>query len=139
MQDMVALLTPAELDVEAGRLLRLRIRTLLEQLGVTAKSISIKAGLGEGAVNDILRGKSKAPSFQTVAAIARALDSDLGYLTGSQSIPKLSLQELPTEPIPVTGIVETGVFRIPMNSSSNLGQHYCTPLAALSDSAAFFF
>lgn len=118
---MLELLTQEERDVEVSRLLRLRIRSRIEQLGTSAKSISIKAGLGDGAINDILRARSKAPSFQTVAAIAHALDVDLGYLIGTQTEPRILFNEIPLEPIPIIGIVEAGSFRVPMEPLDMMG------------------
>lgn len=60
-----------------------RIRRRLGELGKTARGISLEAGRPEGTVQNILRGHK--PSYDTLAAIADALDCSTEWLIGQSS------------------------------------------------------
>ena len=59
---------------------------LVNERGEEMKSLSVRAGLGETAVRDIIKGRSRKPSIETVARIAAALHVDLTELT-KQALP----------------------------------------------------
>lgn len=48
--------------------------------GLNAKELSLKAGLNETAIRDILKGRSKSPRLDTTIKIAKALNIDKGWL-----------------------------------------------------------
>jgi transcriptional regulator with XRE-family HTH domain len=50
------------------------IRRRMEKRGLTRKALSLKAGLAEGYVRDILAGKSKNPRSEHLALLATALN-----------------------------------------------------------------
>ena len=49
--------------------------------GLNMKKLSIKAGLNETGVRDILRGRVKSPSFDTLYCLAKALNTSIDELT----------------------------------------------------------
>jgi transcriptional regulator with XRE-family HTH domain len=108
-------------DMEASRVLRARIIARIKQLGTNAKAVSVKAGLGNTAIGDILRERSKSPSIATTAAIAKAPDCDISYLIGVQDVPRLRLEHAPLEPIPIVGVAEAGSFRLASVEALSMG------------------
>lgn len=51
-------------------ILRRNLKTLLRQTGRSSREVALSAGLSESAIKHILRGASKSPKSDTVAAIA---------------------------------------------------------------------
>ena len=70
-----------------AKLLPARIQERLDTLNLTALAASTAAGLGRTAVSDILSGKSKNPSFETIIALTRVLRCSTMYLTGEADTP----------------------------------------------------
>jgi len=63
-----------------------RIRIRLEETGQTARAVSLKAGLSESAIRNILTGKSASPRGDTFKRIAQVLDTTPEWLLlGDQS------------------------------------------------------
>lgn len=56
------------------------INQRLDELGLTPRAASLKAGLHEDAVRNILRGKSTSPRGRTLTGLARALDMNVDEL-----------------------------------------------------------
>lgn len=83
---------------------RERVRARLQELGRSAAEVSIKAGMGKDALRDILRGKSARPHFDTIAALAAALDWSTEELLGTAP------PAAPLKPITVVGAVQAGRF-----------------------------
>jgi len=63
-------------------ILRARLRQLCKENGLSPSGLSIKAGLGKGAVSDILDNPDRHPRRRTLEKIARALDVAPDYLRG---------------------------------------------------------
>lgn len=63
-----------------------RLEELLEELGWSPTRLSLAAGLGKGAVNDILADPDRQPRAGTVAKLARALSVDREYLSGESGV-----------------------------------------------------
>ncbi len=57
-----------------------RLKYVLENSSLNAKSLSLRAGLNETAIGDILRGRSKNPRIDTLKKIAHALDVNHQWL-----------------------------------------------------------
>jgi transcriptional regulator with XRE-family HTH domain len=57
-----------------------RVEQRISALGLTARGVSLRAGLGVDAVRDLKRTKS--PGMETISALARVLDCDVRYLLG---------------------------------------------------------
>jgi SOS-response transcriptional repressor LexA len=94
-----------------------RLEHRMQELDTNAAAVSRQAGLGPTAVHDILSGKNRSPSIETVRALAAALDCDIAYLIGEQETPRPAK---PAAAIPVIGIVEAGAFRpMPESNSDN--------------------
>jgi transcriptional regulator with XRE-family HTH domain len=53
------------------------LRRWIDERDTNPRQLNIKAGLGQTAVNDILNGKSSAPTIVTLAKIAEALNIGL--------------------------------------------------------------
>ncbi|WP_146168835.1 helix-turn-helix domain-containing protein [Sphingomonas aurantiaca] len=69
------------------------------------RALSLAAGLGPDAVRDIISGKSKAPGFRTVVALADVLDiSSTAFLGLSDEIADAPM-------VPILGAIEPGVWR----------------------------
>lgn len=96
-----------------------RLEARMTQKGLTAKALSIRAGLGATAVSDILRGKNGRPSLPQISAIANALNCDLAYLVGEQDYPTREPEMKGTFEVPISGIAEAGVFRVMPNVRSD--------------------
>lgn len=78
-------------------------------LGLNAKTTSEKAGLGSTAVHDIVTGKNARPALSVIRAIAKALDTTVGFLSGDNSERPEILGVV--KDIPLVGYAETGAFR----------------------------
>ena len=55
---------------------KLRLKNLLEERGISQKQLAIMAGLRESTVSDIARGTRTAINFEHLRKIATALDID---------------------------------------------------------------
>lgn len=88
-----------------------RLRQRIEELGLTPREVSRRAGLGKDAVRDILVGRSKDPGSLTLSAIAGVLNCEIAFLSGTQesSLRGSEITELDAD-IPVVGSVNAGVF-----------------------------
>lgn len=68
------------------------------------KEVSIKSGLGQTAVRDIITGRSKDPSFTTIAKIMDQVGTSLDELAGNDAPRRAS-------PISIVGEVAAGTWR----------------------------
>lgn len=68
-----------------------RIRARMSELGTNATQVAAMAGLGKTAVRDILAGKVKTPSVETLARIADVLKCTVAYLIGEQEGPSKAI------------------------------------------------
>jgi len=71
--------------------LSIGIKRHLVAAGLSAAAASVKAGLGKGAIADILSGKSEDPGIGTLSKIAQALGVDLADLVGGASARGIAL------------------------------------------------
>lgn len=61
------------------------LRSLMEQHAYNPRSLSLKAGLNATAVRDMIEGRSRFPRYDTVKALAEALDTTPAQLMSDQS------------------------------------------------------
>lgn len=94
-----------------AKLLIDRIEHRLDEMGLNAKTASVKAGHGATFVSDIINGKNQNPTLVVIQSLARILECDVGYLTGEQPEPRHGGTDLVAE-IPVIGMAEAGSFRV---------------------------
>lgn len=59
-----------------------RLKDLIEEQGWTLSALSMAAGLGKGAVSDLLNHPDRQPREKTLRALAATLGVDLAYLAG---------------------------------------------------------
>jgi transcriptional regulator with XRE-family HTH domain len=62
-----------------------RIEMRLQELGKSARSLSLAAGLGPDGIRNVLRARSKYPRADTIAKIAQALDVSVAWLLGHEA------------------------------------------------------
>jgi repressor LexA len=96
-----------------------RLQRLLNEREISARALSRQAGLGDTYVNDVLSGKNASPSIPAIQAIAKALDTSIGYLigeTGHQDGVAAAPHAIAA--MPVIGIVEGGAFRKPQANAN---------------------
>lgn len=92
-----------------------RIRHRLEVVRKSAAAVSLEAGLGRSAVQDILSGNSTSPRLDTIQKLTGPLQCSLNYLVsgsqgGADSTPaKRLFRDLSL--MPVVRDLESGVFR----------------------------
>ncbi len=67
--------------------LKKRLRAAMKERDFTQKSLALKSGLNETAVRDILQGRSKRPSYDTLKAIADTLLIRVDQLTSDDDPP----------------------------------------------------
>lgn len=79
---------------------------LIRDRGETMKSISLRAGLGETAVRDILQKRVNSPSIETLTAIADALEIPLSVVLGGSMYGSRTVRY-----IKVVGEVAAGAWR----------------------------
>lgn len=85
---------------------------LMKERGFTQKSLALAADLGDTAVRDILKGKSKNPTGKTLNALAATLGVDVAQLFGAPPDGGLSL-ETPERPATIpAGDVSTGAITV---------------------------
>lgn len=92
-------------------LLRERLREAMALRSTHAKEVSLKAGLGDTYVADILSGKNKNPRIPVLKSISEVLQCDLRYLLGHADTFTTEQGQRELYPIPVLYISEMGVFR----------------------------
>lgn len=71
-----------------------QIRTKLSETGLSVHALEKKAGLRPSAVQNIIYGRSKNPSVETIQAIARAFDCSISELLEDQEASNLSHEEI---------------------------------------------
>lgn len=72
-----------------------RIRNRLTELKLSIPKATKKGGLGRTAIHDILDGTVRNPRGDTAEKLAKALDCDVGFITGSQAVPRINPDEAP--------------------------------------------
>jgi transcriptional regulator with XRE-family HTH domain len=91
-----------------------RIKERLATLEVSARSASLRAGLGPDAIRSILNGSSKSPRADTLSALAGALRCDVNYLLGNVEEPGNPIGPPPTDsvplPLPFKGYIEADAW-----------------------------
>ncbi len=65
-----------------------RIQERLAALGKTARGASLEAGLGASTIRNIINGSSSAPRVDTIVALAKVLDVDVGWFLDSALHPR---------------------------------------------------
>ena len=101
-----------------------RIRHRLEVVRKSAAAVSLEAGLGRSAVQDILAGNSASPRLDTIKKLTGPLQCSLSYLVGgtemasSNKDSKKPFRDLSL--MPVIRDLESGVFRarVPLEHQS---------------------
>ena len=89
-----------------------RIQSRLEAIGLSARAASLKAGLSADAIRNVQRGGSSSPRFETISALARALECNTMYLTGEADEPGEAAPEVGGEfQLPVLFTVAAGAWR----------------------------
>lgn len=95
-----------------------RIRKRLGFLGLTPRAASLRAGLSADAIRTILAGRSRSPRGETLAALAKVLQVDVGYLIGEIDQPVADPSRFRPEggwvaamKLPVRHEVAAGVWR----------------------------
>jgi transcriptional regulator with XRE-family HTH domain len=101
-----------------------RLKHLLATRDMDAKTLSRKAGLSDGAVGDILRGKSTNPKNDTMLNIAKVLGVSVAYLLGESHNPTVQIEAGPgcgisTPELPILAIAESGRFRVVAGRTKN--------------------
>jgi transcriptional regulator with XRE-family HTH domain len=96
-----------------------RIRARLDVVRKSAAAVSLEAGLGRSAVQDILAGNSTSPRLDTIQKLTGPLQCSLAYLVGGtdQATPKKD-EHRDIQLLPVVRDLESGVFR----KSPNIGE-----------------
>jgi transcriptional regulator with XRE-family HTH domain len=61
------------------------LRALMTALHLNPRSLSLKAGLNATAVRDMLEGRTRFPRYDTVLALAKALDVTASELMGGEA------------------------------------------------------
>lgn len=64
------------------------LRALMDKQGYNPRSLSLRAGLNATAVRDMLEGRSRFPRYDTVSALAEALDTTPALLMGEENLAK---------------------------------------------------
>ncbi|MDC7745008.1 helix-turn-helix domain-containing protein [Rhizobium binxianense] len=92
-----------------------RIRHRLEVVRKSAAAVSLEAGLGRSAVQDILAGNSASPRLDTIQKLTRPLQCSLSYLVGGTEIATTSRDDKrpfrDLSLMPAIRDIESGVFR----------------------------
>jgi opacity protein-like surface antigen len=96
-----------------------RLQRLLNERAISARALSRQAGLGDTYVNDVLSGKNASPSIPAIQAIAKTLDTSIGYLIGETGHQDSVAAPHAIAAMPVIGIVEVDAFR-KLQANANL-------------------
>lgn len=83
-----------------------RLEGRMAEQGISRYALSLKAGLGETYLSDLLQGKNIKPSIPALISIAKVLDTTIAYLLGETYHDHRSFGS-----IPLVGIVESGTLR----------------------------
>lgn len=78
---------PHAMMADVADTLRVRLKQAMEDRGLSASQLSMRAGLNRRAVKDIEEGRAIAPKISTVFALAEALNVPPSYLLGISDIP----------------------------------------------------
>ncbi|MGB9154797.1 MAG: helix-turn-helix transcriptional regulator [Alphaproteobacteria bacterium] len=62
------------------------LRHLMDEQGFNQRSLSLSAGLNECAVRDLLQGRSRSPRYDTVQALANALNTTPASLMNDDTV-----------------------------------------------------
>lgn len=94
-----------------AKLLKERLKTLLDETGQTARAVSMKATGKPDVVRDILRGKVTNARADTVIKLAQALNTTTGFLTGEMDL-RINPRDLNSDMITarVVGVAQAGAF-----------------------------
>jgi phage repressor protein C with HTH and peptisase S24 domain len=109
----------------SDRLIR-EIQRRMNALDLDAKTTSLKAGLSESFVRDILRKKSIAPKHDSLAKVARVLGCTLADLTGERGPPR------PPRPTGDT----VSIYELDVHAGSGMGTDGETALLATHEDSA---
>jgi hypothetical protein len=91
-----------------------RIQARMTELNTNALQLSVAARLGKTAVRDIIAGKSRRPTMDTIGKIANALGCTVAYLVGDVDDPQMMRTysgPLDMQMVRVSHLVEAGVFK----------------------------
>lgn len=88
-----------------------RLQRLMVEKGITRIDLSLKAGLGETYLSDLLHGKNIKPSIPAMISIAKVLGTTVAYLLGETYHADGDEDSRLLNSIPLVGIVETGTLR----------------------------
>ena len=70
------------------------LEKLIAQKGLSNRHVSLAAGKNQQLVADIIKGRTKSPSIETLAALAKALKVPINQLTGEKVSEKPDLEIL---------------------------------------------
>ena len=87
------------------------LQSLIADKALTIKGLERSAGLTEGTINDILRGKTVKPSYENVARIANALDCHPNAFTFNKFTFQGDLEPAIVQPLVMVGEVAAGIWR----------------------------
>lgn len=71
-----------------------QIETRRNELGLSMRALSMKAGLNETAVKAVMQGRSESPRGKTLQALARALGTTVRELIGETAEPESAIEGL---------------------------------------------
>lgn len=109
----------------SDRLIR-EIQKRMDALKLDAKTTSLKAGLNESFVRDILRKKSIAPRHDSLTKVARVLGCTLADLTGERAAPRPTRQDGDT----------VSIYELDVHAGSGMGTDGDTALLATHEASA---
>jgi transcriptional regulator with XRE-family HTH domain len=127
-------------DDSVWKVIAARVEERLNAHNLSRNEASRRAGLGLGYVTDLLLGKTKSPSRQSMAKLGQVLDTDVAYFFGEQDVPRrahaTSLPSAPVagKPLPLyhTGLTDPDGFfalddgrKAAMSSPLNGDDLYC--------------
>ena len=112
-----------------------RIRLRMSELDTNATNVALASGLGKTAVRDILSGKTKSPTVETLGRLATTLQCTVSYLLGDVDHPQKfrpSDQEITDVRIEhVKELLRSNIFKKPSIVTESYGQNvlYGHPIA----------
>lgn len=83
-----------------------RLEQRMAEKGISRYTLSLKAGLGETYLSDLLHGKNTKPSIPALSSICKVLETTVAYLLGETYDDHRVFNS-----IPLVGIVESGTLR----------------------------
>lgn len=92
--------------------LQKRVKARMDELGLNAYQTAKKAGLGDSFVRDILRGKTRSPSSENLAKLARALEttSDWLIMADVSGRPSGAIEPVELVGLSVVGVIQAGTW-----------------------------